>query len=137
MATHTGRCQCGDITYEISADPIFSGHCSCIDCQKASGTGHSTIVAFPKAALKVSGAPTKYASKGDSGKTVTRHFCPRCGSRLFSEGEGNPVMILVSAASLDDQSIVKPGAHVYAKSKAPWDHVNPALPSFPMMPPGM
>ena len=137
MATHTGSCQCGDVKIEISADPLFSGHCSCTDCQRASGTGHSTIVAFPKPAVKIVGTTTKYVSTGDSGKAVTREFCPRCGSRLISYGESNPMAILVSAAAIDDQSLVKPGAHVYAKSKAPWDHVNPALPSFPMMPPGM
>jgi len=137
MAMYTGSCQCGDVRIEIAADPLFSGHCSCKDCQRASGTGHSTIVAFPKTAAKVIGPTTKYVSKGDSGQDVTREFCPRCGSRVMSYGASNAAMVLVAAPMLDDQSIVKPGALVYAKSKAAWDHVNPALPTFPAMPPGM
>src|SRR5262245_44888769 len=109
MGTHTGSCQCGDVTIEIDADPLFSGHCLCMDCQRASGTGHSTIVAFPKAAVKVTGQMTKYVTKGDSGQDVTREFCPRCGSRIMSYGASNPAMVLIAAPALDDQSIVKPG----------------------------
>jgi hypothetical protein len=136
MANHTGSCQCGDVRIEIDADPIFSGHCTCRDCQRASGTGHSTIVAFPKAAVRIIGTTTKYTSTADSGKPVTREFCPRCGSRLASSGESNPMAILVAGPALDDQSIVRPGAYVYTKSKAPWDYLNPNLPAFPAMPVG-
>jgi hypothetical protein len=39
------------------------------------------------------------------------------------------------AASLDDPSIFKPAMDIFASSAQPWDHMNPALPKFPGMPP--
>ncbi len=71
MTKFTGGCQCGAIRFEASGDPLFAGHCSCRDCQMASGTGHSTIAAFPESALKVTGVTTKYTSAGGSGQPVT------------------------------------------------------------------
>ena len=136
MAKLSGGCQCGDIRFEALSDPLFAGHCSCRDCQMASGAGHSTIAAFPRAALKVtSGTTTKYTSKGDSGGDVTREFCPRCGSRLFSSSVVNANLLMVSASALDDPSVIKPQAAIFRKSAQPWDHVDPALPAFDTTPP--
>jgi hypothetical protein len=134
MAKYTGGCQCGAIRFEALSDPLFAGHCSCRDCQKASGAGHSTIVAFPESALKVTGATTRYTSAGGSGQPVTREFCAVCGSRLFSSRQSGAVM--VSASALDDPSLVTPQVAIFQRSAQPWDHVNPALPKFDTTPPG-
>lgn len=42
-----GGCLCGAVRYEASAEPVFSGHCYCVDCQKETGGGHSTVAAIP------------------------------------------------------------------------------------------
>jgi len=39
------------------------------------------------------------------------------------------------ATSLDDPTIYKPGMDIYTSSAQPWDHMNPALPKIPKMPP--
>ena len=137
MTKFTGGCQCGAIRFEASGDPLFAGHCSCRDCQMASGTGHSTIAAFPESALKVAGVTTKYTSAGGSGQPVTRQFCAICGSRLFSSGQSGAGMVMVSAAALDDPSQVTPQAAIFQRSAQPWDHANPALPKFDTTPPGL
>ena len=42
--TESGRCQCGEIHYSFERDKIISGHhCHCKDCQRATGSGKSTI----------------------------------------------------------------------------------------------
>ncbi|MEI9901575.1 MAG: GFA family protein [Hyphomicrobium sp.] len=36
------------------------------------------------------GETRSYAVTADSGNTITRHFCPTCGSRLYIESSARP-----------------------------------------------
>ena len=56
----TGTCLCGAVRYEASADPVFSGHCYCTDCQKETGCGHLTVVTVPDAAVKITGPTSTF-----------------------------------------------------------------------------
>lgn len=135
MSKITGRCQCGGITFEVSGDPVMSGFCHCLDCQKASGAPHVMHVAFPAAAIAVKGQTSAFDSRADSGGTVTREFCPTCGSRLFGSSTTMPGMKTVHAAAFDHPGSFTPMMTVYAKRALPWDVVAEAIPSFPTMPP--
>ena len=58
VSTLSGGCLCGDIRYHISAAPLFVSQCFCRDCQKATGTGHTTIVGVDAAHFRItSGTP--------------------------------------------------------------------------------
>ena len=46
---YTGGCACGAIRYEARGDAIAEIHCQCRDCQKRSGTGHSSYRPFRNA----------------------------------------------------------------------------------------
>jgi hypothetical protein len=135
MPRHTGRCQCGAVTFEVAADAMMSGFCHCLDCQKSSGAPHVMHVGFPAAAIAVAGKTATYSSKADSGATVTREFCPTCGSRLFGSSTSMPAMKTVHAAAFDDPSDFQPMMTVYTKRLVAWDHIEPGLPSFEAMPP--
>ena len=58
----TGGCLCGDIRYELKGPALFVGQCCCKDCQKATGTGHTTIIGVmrPQLSLRAS-----IAGRGD------------------------------------------------------------------------
>lgn len=134
--TLTGGCLCGAVSYEAKGEPMMVGHCHCIDCRKTSGAGHSTHVAMPEAAVTISGATGAYARAADSGNVVIRHFCPVCGSPVYTTNIAMPGMIFLRASSLDDPDLVTPQLVVY-KSRAPkWDLTDPALPTFVEMPEG-
>ena len=86
-----------------------------------------------------SGEDDRYAAvyevEAESGSTVRRGFCPTCGSPVVSATSGLPDVTTVSAGSLDDPSRFKPQFVVYTMRGHDWDLVDPALPSFPKMPP--
>lgn len=130
-----GGCLRGAVRYEAASEPAFVAHCHCIDCQKASGAGHVTVVAVPEAAVTFSGGEMrKYATKGDSGGEAVRVFCPTCGGQLYSVTAGLPGMLLIKAGSLDESNEMKPAMAVYASSARSWDLPAAGLPSFPKMP---
>ena len=54
----TGRCLCGGVTYSADTEPMVEAVCHCTDCQRQTGNPFSVIVAVPRPALAVEGAPT-------------------------------------------------------------------------------
>lgn len=131
---YTGGCGCGAIRYEIATEPVMAGHCQCRDCQRDSGTGHASHMAFPRAAVHLSGRATLWDKAADSGNVVNRAFCPICGSPVCSTNNGMPELLFVRAASLDDPRRFKPQMVVWANSGFAWDHIDPALSKFEKMP---
>lgn len=132
----TGRCLCGAASYRVDAEPMVTGHCHCVDCRKASGTGHCTHVMVPADAYAVTGTLTSYACPSDSGNIVERFFCPICGCAIHSTNTGMVGVIAVRASSLDDPDAITPQMIVYTSRAPAWDVMDPALPSFPEMPEG-
>src|SRR4029077_567186 len=107
MTAIKGGCMCGAVTYEVSGEPMFAGHCACENCQKATGSGHSSIAAFPEVSLKTRGELTSYAAKGDSGQATTYQFCPKCGSRLFIRVATLPDAVLITLGTMEPAATVK------------------------------
>jgi hypothetical protein len=132
---YRGGCQCGAIRYEIAAEPRFAGQCQCRDCQHETGGGHASFLAFPADAVKLAGAPRFHEVTADSGNAVRRGFCPTCGSPVVGRSSGLPGITTIPAGSLEDPSVFKPAFVVYTSRGHVWDLVDPALPSFPKMPP--
>lgn len=132
--TFSGGCECGAIRYRCSAVPLMAGHCHCRSCQRSSGTGHTSHLMVPRAAVTVTGEPAWYARAADSGNTVRRAFCPQCGASLYGETSGFPDILVLRAGSLDDPEVFRPAARLYAADAPAWDHMDPALRSFTKMP---
>jgi hypothetical protein len=134
MVAIKGGCLCGAVSYEVSGEPIFVGHCACENCQKSTGGGHSSVAAFPEPSVKAHGELTSFAAKGDSGQATTYEFCPKCGSRLFTRPSAMPGAVLVTLGTMEAGADLNPSMLIYDKRRRPWDHVNPAIAVFPEMP---
>src|SRR4051812_29546423 len=100
--TFSGRCLCGAVTYECTAEPIVMGNCHCRDCQRATGGAYAPGLLFPRAAVVIRGEVRYFDVVGDSGDSISRGFCPTCGSRLFGQGAAFPQVISILAGTLDD-----------------------------------
>src|ERR1700675_1321391 len=61
---YTGGCSCGKVRYEIAAAPIRGFQCQCRDCQRDTGSGHASVLVFPRAALGVMGRDRDIADSG-------------------------------------------------------------------------
>ncbi|TYC86901.1 GFA family protein [Novosphingobium sp. BW1] len=130
-----GGCLCGAIRYRVTGPSLFETQCCCRDCQKATGTGHTTIVGIPRDQLQIEGEPAVYISFGESGGAVSRHFCGTCGGRIFTSGALPGENVMVQAGSLDEPGEVTPENVIYGKDALPWDHFDPDLEVYALYPP--
>ncbi len=130
-----GGCACGAARYAIAGDPAMTMQCHCRACQKDTGTGHSSILVFPKTAVTFTGRLTDFERPGDSGGRVTKSFCPTCGTTIRETLTVLPDVVVIHVGSLDDPSAYTPQMVVYASRAHGWDRVDPGLPKFPQMPP--
>ena len=131
----TGRCLCGAVTYQIKGKPARMAACHCKDCQRSSGTGHMSLAFFQQADVSISGETSSYPATADSGNVNTRHFCPTCGSRMFSYNSARPGVIGIAVGSTDDNSWFGAQAVVYTRRRAAWDVTAEDVPNFDTMPP--
>jgi len=81
----TGRCHCGNISFEAEIDPGQVRVCHCTDCQTLTGTAFRTNVgSLPGSFVLKSGTPKIYIKTAESGNQRAHGFCPDCGTPLYS-----------------------------------------------------
>ena len=116
-----GGCLCGAVRYKSTGTPFRQFVCHCGDCRHSGGSAFHVGVAVPRTGFAVtSGELRAYATKGDSGRTVTRSFCPNCGSGIINEPEVWPDHVVIKVGTLDDPKAVAPAHQFYAGSRMPW-----------------
>ncbi len=136
IAPYTGGCACGAIRYTIDAAPIAMLDCQCRQCQRESGTGHSSHLTFRSEAVTVVGKPACWESVGDGGTRKSRAFCQTCGMPVFMTFPDMPDFFVVRAGSLDDPDRYQPQFVTWHAAGQGWDSIAPALPTFDRMPTG-
>ena len=104
MTSYTGGCTCDAVRYEITAEPVRSFQCQCRDCQRDTGTGHASVVVFPRAAMRITGHAVENLRVADSGAEKRKGFCGNCGSPLYNKPQNVPDLIGVYVGTLDDPS---------------------------------
>lgn len=127
---YSGACACGRIRYTCTAPPAFSWNCHCRDCQRASGSAFCAVLYVPREALTVTGEATYYEVLAESGRSVSRGFCPTCGSPLFIVADLVPALQGLWAASLDEPARFRPQVDVWVSRRQPWDSLSSSLPTI-------
>jgi hypothetical protein len=99
-----GGCLCGNVRYEVSADPIRVTFCHCRFCQRATGSAYLVEPIFKKSDLRVVQGTTRTYSQASagSGKRITMHFCENCGTKLYIDIERFPEIYGVYGGTFDD-----------------------------------
>jgi hypothetical protein len=135
-APFTGGCACGAVRYALPGQPVEQTHCQCRDCQRRSGTGHSSWLVFagvPETAII--GPASNWTSTGDGGTEKRHAFCPTCGTPVYLAFPAMPGIIAVTAASLDDPGRFAPRQVTWTRTAQPWDSLPPGLSAHAQMPP--
>ena len=133
LTKFSGRCLCGLVRFECGAEPEFQACCHCEDCRRAGGGVYGSFVFVSGEALQITGETRSFEHESDRGNTMTKHFCPTCGSHMFGSNSKTPERCAVWVGVIDDARWFKPQAYVYASKKLPHTPVNPEVETFEKM----
>ncbi|WP_278419973.1 GFA family protein [Stutzerimonas kunmingensis] len=114
MNSLTGGCLCGNLRIVTVGQPYRVGICHCLDCRKHHGALFYAAAVFPQDAVTIEGETAEYAG---------RHFCPRCGSSVFSRLADE---IEVHLGALDAPDQLTPTYECWTVRREGW------LPPFPL-----
>lgn len=111
-----GGCQCGGLRYEADAEPLALYVCHCAECRRQSASAFGVTVMVDAAAFRlVKGAAKTWERGTDSGRRLSCHFCPDCGSRVWHSGEWPTVSI--KGGTLDEPPDLSRAVHIWTKRK--------------------
>jgi hypothetical protein len=122
-----GSCECGAVRYRVADEFKYAQNCHCSRCRAATGSAFKPFAGIEREKLEVADGRDRLLVRGDDDLNDTR--CAECGSLLFSvvrDGE----WVHVALGSLVDAPSVRPTAHIFVGSKAPWFEITDDLPQY-------
>lgn len=125
----TARCACGAVELRFSGKVLSMFMCSCEDCQKATGTGHSTVVLANPDDVTITGPTKSFSRPANSGATLTRSFCPECGTPLTAYSSRAERLLMLPAGLFGAKADwFAPNQLIFARSHRDWDEIANDLP---------
>ena len=129
--THHGSCLCGAVSFAIEGALKPGDACHCNQCRKQSGHfWASTNVAREAIAILGEDKVGWYRSS----EQVRRGFCSICGSVLFWDPIGKPV-IAVAMGALDKPTGAELEMHIFVADKGDYYEIGDGVPQYETMPP--
>lgn len=116
----TASCICGGLTATVAAPPQMTHACSCLDCQRGTGSAFSYSAFFAEDSVHVSGERRSYRRTSDSGRWQETTFCPVCGVSVLTRLEALPGIIGVSVGCFADPGFEKPGKLYWTANRHHW-----------------
>jgi hypothetical protein len=113
-------CCCGNLRIACAAEPTKVSLCHCLACQKRTGSTYGIAAFFRNEHVSATGRSSVYMRQGESGFSVTFHFCPGCGSTVFWKPQRAPELTAVAAGAFADPSFPKPANAVHLETRHPW-----------------
>jgi hypothetical protein len=110
---HSGRCQCGAVSYRVEGNMRDVVVCHCGQCQRNHGYAPG-YTAARKADLTVNGEDNVAWYR--SSEEARRGFCRTCGSSLFWESEARDTLS-ITAGSLNPPTGLKTVLHIMTADK--------------------
>ncbi|MDB5567423.1 MAG: aldehyde-activating protein [Tardiphaga sp.] len=116
-----GQCHCGRISYVAEIDPQRVSICHCRDCQTFSSSAYRLSVRTGRENIRITGTPKVYAKTADSGAIRLQHFCPECGTPMFTSGPDADVGDrVIRWGSIRQRAELAPMRQIWCGSAAPW-----------------
>ena len=125
-----GGCQCGNIRFTLTSEPIVVYACHCTDCQKQSPSAFGLSVWIRRDDFNIDqGSPGLWQTVAESGNPKTGAYCRDCGSRIYHAFNSEDEILSVKGGALDSARALNPVANIWLRSAHEW--IKPKLSDMP------
>ncbi|WJR78124.1 GFA family protein [Bradyrhizobium sp. NP1] len=125
--TLSGKCLCGAVHYAVADAFSYAANCHCSNCRRATGAAFKPFAGIERDRLAITKGKDGLMIFGE-GSAHDAH-CGRCGSLLYSVVREGAWAHVAMGTLVDDPSI-RPTAHIFVGSKAPWFTITDGLPQY-------
>ena len=122
-----GQCFCGAVHYTVADEFRYAMNCHCANCRRTTGSAFKPFAGIERSKLAVTTGRENLLIFGED--TGHNAHCKICGSLLYSVvREGT--FVHVALGTLTDAPAIRPTAHIFVGSKAPWFTITDDLPQY-------
>lgn len=118
--SRTARCGCGSLSVRLTGEPREVYACSCLNCQRETGSVFTYTASYPEAAATVIGDVRIWRRVVPSGLWIETSFCPTCGTQVFQTSELQPGLICIAVGCFADPDFAAPQTLYFARSCHRW-----------------
>ena len=122
-----GTCLCEAVAYVVADDFRYALNCHCSQCRRATGAAFKPFAGIEQSKFRIVGGENQRTIYGDD--TTHDAHCARCGSLLYSRVRDGK-WVHVAMGTLVDAPSIRPNAHIFVGSKAPWHEITDNLPQY-------
>lgn len=117
----TAQCVCGQLSLTVNGEPKFIVACSCLSCQKRTGSVFGVNAYFPDTQIVTKAGELKeFTHQSEAGRWVKHQFCPACGTSVSVTAEFQPGVTGVAVGCFADPNFPGPVAAAWNAHKHPW-----------------
>jgi hypothetical protein len=121
----SGKCLCGAVRFTVADAFVYAANCHCSNCRRATGSAFKPFAGIERDKLHVTSGDDNLMIFGDENAHDTR--CKVCGSFLYSVVRAG-TFVHVAMGTIIDEPTIRPTAHIFVGSKAPWFTITDDLP---------
>jgi hypothetical protein len=115
------------VKYEVKDEFTFAVYCHCSICRRATGAAFKPIAGIQREKLRVTSGQEHI--KVIDACSWHDERCGRCGSFMYAiVREGT--FAHIAMGTLVDNPSIRPTAHIFVGSKAPWFTITDDLPQY-------
>ena len=115
-----GECNCGAVTFEVTADVRDVYVCHCSICRRATGANGIAVVVVPNESFRWCAGLEHVTSWKKPEADWQTWFCAVCGSRV--PGMDNPRTMFIPVGTITSGGeALRVAHHIWVDSRAPWD----------------
>jgi hypothetical protein len=119
------------VQYAVEDAFEYAMNCHCSHCRRTTGSAFKPFAGIKREKLRLTAGADALLVYGD--ETGNDTHCKACGSLLYSivrEGQ----YVHVAMGTLIDAPSIRPSAHIFVGSKAPWFIITDELPQHDALP---